>query len=566
MRLATTIGFVAALASFHGHAAVQFVQPPTLTPNENASAPLVARLHVEVQPAATLTVVIEGSAGRLRPVTLNQATLFDVPLLGFVAGESHQVHVTAVAGDDSVSTTFDYLAPSLPHAPEDFPQIVAPIVNQERMEPGFRLFNPRRQLPRQTAMGDKAEREFGQSFGLLVMVNAHGRPIWYYRTDSRISDFNILEDGDQGPGILYLTQDHRIVHIDWLGNEISSWYASPTAQDGHSGVHVEALGFHHDVNRIDETTIAALTPVRREFDSYDVESLSGLPGGPVGVMGDEVVVFDRAGSVQWRWNAFDHLDPLRIGYETDLAYWGRRGFANTIDWSHANAIVLDPRDRSLLINFRYQSALIKVDRAEGKIVWIFGEPSGWPHHLTDRLIALQDSDRWFWHQHSPVLTQRGTLLMFDNGNYQARPPDPPTPIAQTWSRAVEYQIDEIHRTARQVWSSEIPGDEKVVAVAMGSVSELPVTGNILVGDGALLDSRGLDEVTWDTRFRLRQWTRAREYTHTTPPEVLWEIRLTAREAATTGWTIFGVRAVSEHIFNDVANRSASPGTGENRFQ
>ena len=49
------------------------------------------------------------------------------------------------------------------------------------------------------------------------------------------------------------------------------------------------------------------------------------------IVGDEIVEFTPDGEVVWRWNAFDHLDTGRIGYEAFDAYLDVRGFPGHAD-------------------------------------------------------------------------------------------------------------------------------------------------------------------------------------------------------------------------------------------
>ena len=41
---------------------------------------------------------------------------------------------------------------------------------------------------------------------------------------------------------------------------------------------------------------------------------------------------------------------------------GSEGFPNTIDWTHANAVVPIKNQESYLVNFRFLSAMIKVNK------------------------------------------------------------------------------------------------------------------------------------------------------------------------------------------------------------
>ena len=83
---------------------------------------------------------------------------------------------------------------------------------------------------------------------------------------------------------------------------------------------------------------------------------------------------------------------------------------------------------------------------------------------------------------------------------------------------VEYKIDEINKKATKLWSTENDGEEKVYSIAMGRVSELKNSGNILACYGALLSPEYFDEMTWWNRIKYPQWTMVREYTKTKNPK------------------------------------------------
>jgi len=136
--------------------------------------------------------------------------------------------------------------------------------------------------------------------------------------------------------------------------------------------------------------------------------------------------------------------------------------------------------------------------------------------------------------------------MFDNGNYRARPFDKPAPVADTWSRAVEYEIDFENRTARQVWTSERDDETKYVTIAMGNASETPTRNNVLVGYGAIVDPDRVEEMTWVNRAQFGQITRCVEYTRDTPADIVWELELlpTGSEPK-IGWNVFGCKIIPE---------------------
>lgn len=110
-------------------------------------------------------------------------------------------------------------------------------------------------------------------------------------------------------------------------------------------------------------------------------------------------------------------------------------------------------------------------------------------------------------------------------------------------------------TVREVWFSEKQGDDNAaVSFAMGDVDWLPKTGNILVAYGFLLPRDEIDKITWKNILDFRAWTRVREYTHTNPPEIVWEIIMKDdSKKESVGWIIFGAERIPSlspsHHFN-----------------
>lgn len=138
----------------------------------------------------------------------------------------------------------------------------------------------------------------------------------------------------------------------------------------------------------------------------------------------------------------------------------------------------------------------------------------------------------------------GTFFFFNNNNFQSRPYKKTKPISESPSYIVEYKINEKEKTVQKVWSTENDSEKKVYSIAMGRVSELDESGNILVCYGALLDSKHFDKMTWWNRGKFPQWTMVREYTHTEKPSVVWEMQLhPLTKESKVGWTLFGAERI-----------------------
>ena len=181
-----------------------------------------------------------------------------------------------------------------------------------------------------------------------------------------------------------------------------------------------------------------------------------VPGGrPLAtVVGAVIQELDRSGNVVFQWRSWDHFLITDATHE-DLT-------AATIDYVHANALEVD-NDGNILLSSRHMDEITKIDRQTGDILWRMGGRNNMFTFVNDTL--------GFSHQHSIRRIANGDITLFDNGNFHTPP----------FSRAVEYRLDEVHRTASLVWQYRNTPD--VYGSAMGYVQRLD-NGNTLIGWGA----------------------------------------------------------------------------------
>ncbi|MDE0626448.1 MAG: aryl-sulfate sulfotransferase [Bryobacterales bacterium] len=523
-----------------------FETEPSIRANPNLAVPLAAIVAFEAsEPVMTTLAVSDGEREWTLEYPAERDPAGGLPVVGMKYGRTHRISVRIAGPTGEAALAKSELQFSTPEEPDDptrIPPVRVMVSEPEKMEPGYSVLSLRRVLPR---LSGQRRRRMGANFGLLAAIDHQGEIVWSYQSDSRISDVEPLSNGN----FLFVTTDNRATEIDVLGNRVGHWYAANRPQGEADGIPIPTLTMHHEIDELANGNLLVMGTELREYDDwFSSETDPAAPRTRQSVMGDVVIEFTRTGEVVWEWKALDHLDPYRIGYETFTNYWINRGFPGARDWSHGNGFFHDARDDSLLISFRMQDAVVKIDRRTNEIVWILGDHGGWPPRLQPKLLTPEGEMGWFYHQHMPQITSSGTLLLFDNRTFSARPFAPPLPPAQTWTRAVEYEINEAAGTVRQLWASQGPATDRLMTFAMGEADAMPITGNVLLfyGSAAVVTDSSL---TWEQVLApggsTDRGTRIREFTRTNPSEIVWDIDIYDHSDNQVRWGIYGGARIAQ---------------------
>ena len=102
-----------------------------------------------------------------------------------------------------------------------------------------------------------------------------------------------------------------------------------------------------------------------------------------------------------------------------------------------NAVSIDPTDNNLLVSLRTTSEIVKINRQTGEVMWRLG---GKANQFTFVGEHEENAPYYTVGQHDIHRLANGNLLYFDNGNISG---GGITPSDRTYSRAVEYQLDEV---------------------------------------------------------------------------------------------------------------------------
>ena len=297
-----------------------------------------------------------------------------------------------------------------------------------------------------------------------IIIDETGRVVWYKEAVGSIIDLQLQPSGIITASVARnaISPYYAGIYRGWdaLGNEIGQWSAS-----GYEYTDSHELRIRDDGSALlmgFETQTADLTRF----------------GGPAdaAVVGDVLQHISRDGIVLFKWNSLEHysLD------EADDLVWRLPAVAG-YDFTHANAIEVLPNG-DYLLSTRHLSEITRIDHETGEIVWRMGKGKG------NQFRFLSDPKGGFWNMHAVRRLPNGHLILIDNGNGHS----PPS------SRAVEYEIDEMTKTATLLWSFE-PG---ITSCCMGYAQRL-ANGNTLVNlgeDHRVFEVSPGGEVVWEARL------------------------------------------------------------------
>ncbi len=194
--------------------------------------------------------------------------------------------------------------------------------------------------------------------------------------------------------------------------------------------------------------------------SYDPEIVDMsliVPGGnPTAVVTGLIIQeIDENKNVVFQWRSWDHFLITDATHENLLA--------PIIDYVHGNALEID-YEGNIMLSSRHMDEITKIDRLTGEMIWRLGGKNN--------EFTFVDDPEGFSHQHAIRMLRNRNITLFDNGNYHT-----PTP----YSRAVEYTLDEVNKTATLVWQYRNKPD--YFGNAMGFVQRL-ANNNTLICWGA----------------------------------------------------------------------------------
>lgn len=337
--------------------------------------------------------------------------------------------------------------------PDDFPVLTVNIINNPSN--GQILFAPQ-------------ERTNNSHGTFLIILDENGNVYKYKRIPFGAHDFKIqpnglltyaldVEQGGVGQQAVFYITDTSLTIIDSVKAVGSDSLGNKLIADGHDLL-ILPNGNYVFTIKVPQTA--------------DMTQYGGKPSATV--VHGMIQELDINKNVVWEWRSWDHI-PID---DTNNPLTG-----NNVRLNHFNTLGIT-NDGSYIMGNRVNSEALKIDRVTGELVWRLG---GRDKQFTFVGDNDNNSPNYF-SPHDIRMLPNGNITLFDNGNNHS----------PWFSRAVEYQVDQVNKTATQVWEYR----HKPVDIAnrnQGSVQRLPNGNTLISWGGRAQDSTSADitEVTPD---------------------------------------------------------------------
>ncbi|HEV2693167.1 MAG TPA: aryl-sulfate sulfotransferase [Verrucomicrobiae bacterium] len=471
-----------------GAQAITISAGPTFTPATNA--PLAGLLQLTTDVDSRVSVQVSDGTNAWEKDFYDFSTTHAETLLGFRPNRTNHIVVTCYDLQHNASPTQEVTFITAP-LPSDFPTKTVLTNQPSLMEPGYSMFVILRS---------------GATTGAYIMfLDPSGQVVWYRPWTANDFDPHQMANGD-----IFMQQQNpsnNFLEMNMLGNTVRTWTA-PAAYPVNS----------HEGNMTDHGTILYLSDVTGMATNFPNSTASNAPLVTARIDDNPIVEISATNSALLNtWSPLAFMDPQRISW---LTYQFSTPYG--VDNEHANCVIEDTNDDSLIVSMRDQNAVCKFSRDTGKLIWILGPPAGWgTNWQTNLLTAVGTPFNWNYGQHAPELTPQHTLLLYNDNNDAATPPTPIEQDVTNQSSAIEYSIDEATMEVSEAWNSNWQtNQDRLYTGALGKAERLPLTTNTLVTYGTVSYINGVHPSSHNANASM---VRIKEYTHEAVPQVVFDL-------------------------------------------
>lgn len=409
-------------------------------------APLSALVLFETEEPVSLNYSV---LGKTEETTISHSideatTIHEVPVLGLYAGYNNTVQFELI--DENGNVSEHQVEIETAELPEAFYGLELIESQPEKMHPGLTFLN--------TSAGEYSAIDSQGEVRFMLTP-------WMANNVEHLSNGNIVivlrREHDENEA-LEIDYDH-VVEMDLLGKPYNSYIFE---MDNNTN----AVAFDHDIIELDNGNLLGLV---HDSQSEYVE--------------DNMIEFDmETGEVV---KVTDFKDLFPNDYYEDYEYQGEPSY----DWNHHNAIDQTEDGESLLVSVRNHDMVVKMTYPENEIEWISVADENWEETTRPDDYMLEPiGDIKFHMAHHAVEEmpdQDGNpdtidIMLFDNNRYIMRGHEE---VAEDYSRAVQYRINEADRTIEEIWSYGEERGEYSFADIVSDADYLEESNNVLVNFG-----------------------------------------------------------------------------------
>ena len=431
--------------------------------NPFEKVPLSSVLTFVTEEACKVTVEVQGDIPIERTFDKYEKN-HEIPIIGLYPDRTNIVHITLTTQSNTIYTGQVELKTD--PLPATFPNIEITKIDSARMEPGFHLI-------------DMLIANNGKFLTYTILFDDNGDIRWF------------MDMSSQGQ-ITY--SGYRLKNGNWL---YLDWINILEVTDLGQVVKKEQMWGNAGTHEVIELPNGRLLMGGSKKDAMVVRA----GGKKVNTRHDHVVLWDRKLNRTIKdWDLRKVLDIDRSVIPPDF------NMDFEADWFHINAVTQSPKDNALVISGRNQG-VVKIDQ-DNELKWIMAPHVNWGKagydgnglQTTDYLLTAVDENgeplppmvqvgeegtedfEWSSGQHAVSVLPNENILLFDNGLMRNLDPAP------TYSRAVEYKIDEKNKTIQQVWEYGKGRGLDMFSPITSDVDVLPKTGNRLIVAGNIRKS------------------------------------------------------------------------------
>ena len=474
LRIGALLAVVAACLTLSAHAVAAATVSVYPSPGTRYNVPKTQITFRGAPVSALGPIQVVGSrsrahAGILLPDSDGQGGSF-VPSTPFTAGETVTVTTQLnVINAHNGQFSFRVENPAAPLPPAAVPRVPAGSNGLQHFRSRPDLTPASITVTRNSAPASNGDifltPQFGPSQNGPMILDPSGKLVWFQPTSITRNT---------------LFTDFRVQNLH--GQPVLTWWQGSTNAGSGRGVGVifdqnyREIATVHAGNGLDADLHEFL--VTPQGQAYIVATAPvHLPGYAREVIDEQVQEIDIAtGLVMFSWDALDHI-PLSTS-----SSFGANVPGHVLDPFHLNSVSLDS-DGNLIVSARNTSAVYKINRLTGQIIWTLGGKKSSFKMGKGTSTAFQ---------HNAIVQPDGTITMFDDGGGPPR--------VHQFSRGVRIRLDLTHMTASLVREYDHPPQ---IASAFEGGEQILANGDTFVGWGQQpyfteFDSNG--HVNFDAHF------------------------------------------------------------------